>query len=102
MSSPFGSGAVLLTRWCNIFGAETGGREHMLGGLASQKPSRQWYCPTPSIGRYRMVCEHGHKGQVMDLCASHWKQFKDSVTFCPKCNAEPPGHKCTLRLEGIS
>lgn len=97
------SGAVLLSRWCNIFGGENdGGAKRVLGGLGPQTPARQWYCPTKSIGRYRMQCAHGHQGQIMDLCAKHVKEFGKAVTFCPRCNAEPPGHKCGLIMTEVS
>lgn len=89
---------ILLTEWCNIFGVETGGANKMLGGLSKSKPNVQFYCPRRSIGRYYMVCEHGHRGQEMPLCHTHRVEFGNSVTFCPRCNAEPPGHKCNLRL----
>jgi hypothetical protein len=92
---------VLLTRFCNIFGAESGGTDRVLGGLSASKPNVQWYCDFPAVGRFRMVCEHGHKGQIMDLCLKHHAMYKDTVTFCPRCNATDD-HKCTLKLEMIS
>lgn len=98
------AGAVMLSQWCNIFGGENdGGAKAVLGGIGPQKPDRQWYCPTRSIGRYQMQCEHGHKGQIMHLCAKHVKEFGGgAVKFCPKCNTNAPGHKCTLTLEELS
>lgn len=95
-------GAVLLSRWCNIFGDDNPKR--VLGGLADiNRERRGWYCPTRSVGRFRMVCEHGHQGQIMDLCARHVTEFgHGKVTFCPRCNAEPPGHKCELKMVEVS
>lgn len=92
------SGIILRTEWCNVYGVESGGATKMLGGLSKSRPTTQWYCDRRAIGRFIMECEHGHKGQVMPLCAKHRAQYGDSVTFCPRCNAEPPGHKCNLSL----
>lgn len=106
LSEKFGAPAIM-TEWCNIFGGEwDGGAKRVLGGLGPQTPSKQWYCPTPSIGHFRMRCEHGHQGQIMHLCQSHLDQFKDAVTFCPACNnsndANKPGHKCKLTISEVS
>jgi len=90
--------ALLIVERCNIYGAETGGAQRLLGGLSSSKVKTQWYCKNRSIARYFMQCAHGHRGQLMPLCESHRRQYGSSVTFCPKCNAEPPGHKCPLTL----
>jgi hypothetical protein len=89
---------ILLTEWCNIFGDDINGAKIILGGISSSKVTQQWYCPTVSVGRFYMVCEHGHKGQVMKLCQKHHDEFDGKVTFCPRCNNTPPGHNCNLRL----
>lgn len=98
--------ATLLTEFCNIYGAETGGigKGQMLGGLSDPgtAPSRQWYCPTRAVGHYIMKCPHGHKGQMMPLCEKHAAQYKKAVSFCPPCNTMPPGHKCQIVLTEIS
>lgn len=94
-------GAVVLNGFCNIFGDDINGARRVLGGLGS-KADQQWYCPNRWMGRYRMQCEHGHQGQVMKLCTKHFREFCNKVTFCPRCNAEPPGHKCSLTLETVS
>lgn len=97
------TGLILLTKFCNIFGGENdGGAKAVLGGIGPQKPDRQWYCPTKAIGRYVMECEHGHRGQIMHLCAKHFREFGDAVTFCPKCNTNAPGHKCKLVMREVS
>jgi hypothetical protein len=97
------AGAVLLSRWCNIFGNDTSGAKRVLGGMGNAaNVEKQWYCPTRAVIRCRMECEHGHRGQVMDLCAKHHREFRESVTFCPRCNQEPPGHKCKLVLTEVS
>lgn len=95
------NGTVLLSDWCNIFGDDINGAERVNGGLGAGKVTTQWYCPTKSVGRFRMVCEHGHKGQVMKLCQKHFDEFNGKVTFCPRCNAVND-HKCTLKLESVS
>lgn len=103
MTKPNLNGAVLLQQRCNVYGAENdGGAERLLGGLSSSAPSRQWYCSNVSEGRFRMECEHGHRGQVMPLCRKHFQQYSHSVTFCPRCNMEPPGHKCDLVIRAVS
>lgn len=75
--------AVILGR-CNPYGAETGGPRRVLGGLYGPGSARtegmnlpanveqgEWVCHNPAQVRVRMVCEHGHKGQVMELCSWH-------------------------------
>lgn len=96
------NGGVLLSDWCNIFGDSTNGAERVLGGLSDARPDRQWYCPTRSVVRVRMVCEHGHKGQVMKLCQKHYTEFNGKVKFCPRCNIPPNDHQCTLRMETVA
>ena len=99
----FNTGLGILTQWCNIFGGENdGGAKAVLGGIGPQTPDRQWYCPTPSIGRFQMTCAHGHRGQIMHLCQKHFSEFRTDVSFCPKCNTNPPGHRCQLALEALS
>lgn len=94
--------AGLLKARCNIFGAETGGAR-LLGGLGTEKVSRQWFCPSESVGRFVMECEHGHKGQIMPLCQKHYMEFRNSVSYCPPCNTdEATGHKCRLALHHVS
>lgn len=97
-------GAVVLQPFCNIFGDEISGAKVVLGGLEDpSRVDRQWYCPTHAIGRWRMECEHGHRGQVMKLCGKHFREFRDAVTFCPACNTNPEkGHKCNLKLLPVS
>lgn len=97
------TGAVLLKQRCNIYGGENdGGAKRVLGGLDERSPARQWYCKEISIGRFRMHCEHGHVGQEMPLCLSHFLQYKDAVSFCPRCNIPPSDHRCKLELREVS
>jgi hypothetical protein len=95
---------TLMTEWCNPYGVETGGAARLLGGLSdASKVFHQWACKIPSIGHFRMMCEHGHKGQMMPQCANHAKQFKTrDMQFCPRCNIPPNDHRCQLSLTEIS
>lgn len=97
-------GPVLLRQWCNVYGMETGGAARILGGLTDPKGQRvtQWMCQRLSIGRFRMVCFHGHQGQIMPLCSAHWQQYKSGVSFCPRCNIPPNDHRCALTLVTVS
>lgn len=78
-----GAPAVLLGR-CNPYGAETGGPRRVLGGLYGPGSARtegmqlpenvaqgEWRCANPAVIRCRMICRHGHTGQVMNLCSWH-------------------------------
>jgi hypothetical protein len=78
-----GAPAVLLGR-CNPYGAESGGPRRVLGGMYGPGSARtdgmdlpdnvaqgEWSCPQPAQVRCRMICEHGHRGQVMALCSWH-------------------------------
>jgi hypothetical protein len=97
------SGAVLLSDWCNIYGDDINGAVRVNGGLETGKAWKQWYCPNKMIGRFRMVCEHGHRGQIMKLCQSHYNQYSGGkVTFCPRCNIPPNDHKCRLDMVPVS
>jgi hypothetical protein len=80
ISAPAG---ILLGR-CNPYGAETGGPKRLLGGMYGPGSARtegmslpanveqgEWACTRRADVRCRMVCEHGHTGQVMELCSWH-------------------------------
>jgi hypothetical protein len=80
---PGGHGGLILGR-CNPYGAETGGPRHVLGGLHGPASARtpgqglpdnvaqgEWSCTQPAVVRCRMTCQHGHVGQVMQLCSWH-------------------------------
>lgn len=96
------SGAVLISDWCDIFGDDINGAKRITGGLGYGKVTTNWYCPTRAIGRFRMVCEHGHKGQVIKPCQKHFTEFNGKVKFCPRCNIPPNDHRCTLTMEPVS
>jgi hypothetical protein len=74
---------VILGR-CNPYGAESGGPKRLLGGMYGPNSARtegmhlpsnveqgEWACTRRADVRCRMMCEHGHKGQVMELCSWH-------------------------------
>lgn len=81
------SGTPLVYGRCNPYGAETGGPARLMGGLHGPASARtdpvdlpglpaavqegEWSCPWPAVVRVRMECRHGHRGQVMQLCAEH-------------------------------
>ena len=95
---------VITRDWCNIFGRnEVTGAERYMGGLGdASQVSKQWYCPTRMVGRFVMVCAHGHKGRPMKLCRRHLQAFSD-VQFCPRCNQDPNGgHRCHVKLEPVT
>lgn len=99
-----GNGVLLVKKRCNIFGDDINGARRVLGGLETGKPRVQWYCENEPAGRFRMECEHGHRGQIMEPCESHWRQFSGGkVTFCPRCNMDPEkGHNCKLKIVPVS
>lgn len=83
MTSTITAPGVILGR-CNPYGAETGGPKRILGGLYGPNSARtegmhlpenveqgEWACDQPAVIRCRMVCQHGHRGQVMELCSWH-------------------------------
>jgi hypothetical protein len=90
--------------WCNVFGGENAGPSDVrhLGGLGrapDKKGDTNWFCDTVSVGRFYMECAHGHRGQPMDLCAKHVEKYGNgTVKFCPRCNTDPPGHRCELKI----
>ena len=90
--------------WCNPYGSEgTRGPQKYLGADVPQGARvTQWHCDNHATIRARMQCEHGHTGQIMDLCAAHFAEFKlKDMTFCPTCN-RTNDHKCYLTLTEIS
>jgi hypothetical protein len=96
-----------MTQWCNAYGGEYAGPSEVrnLGGLGrapDQKGDTNWHCDRPKVGRFRMICDHGHTGPIVPLCEKHRAEFWDSITFCPRCNTEPPGHKCQVTMFHVS
>lgn len=89
--------------FCEIFGNDINGAVRVLGGLDERKPTKQWYCPNRSEGKFIMVCEHGHRGRVFLCCFKHLQEFgRGQVQFCPRCNIPPNDHKCTVKAERMS
>lgn len=123
-----------MTQFCNAYGSENPGG-HAVNNLAAFElvPAavrQQWNCDRTDVHRFRWVCEHGHRGSIVDLCPKHWAEFngelfypdtgqpvpmpvRRGVTVCPRCNGEDrarriggqlvvPDHKCAVRLERVS
>jgi len=136
---------AILTQRCDPFGVERERYgERLAGGLYDEAgPGKYvWHCEQPVVGRYRMVCtggdygtrlapdggivaayhcDGGHRGQVMDLCAIHVRQFsvgprapgwsKDKKTphgivggtkaneLCPACVAPPGVRELMVRAD---
>lgn len=59
---------------CNAYGAE---RQITApyGGLSAARIDVQPECHAPAAHRFRWVCEHGHRGDIVELCAMHWAEF---------------------------
>jgi hypothetical protein len=95
----FGS-AALVGRRCNPYGAESGGPKRILGGLHGPASARvdtdevpglpqsviegEWTCPNLAQVTVRMVCEHGHRGQRMELCSWHEEPYFHSEMVAGK------------------
>ena len=93
---------------CDPFGRESGGPKRLLGGFygPEYEGNHKWGCTRRAEGRYRMICQCGHKGQVMPLCGpgmvqdlqGNWfhfaghasREFMDRISdSCPKCLFPP-------------
>jgi hypothetical protein len=80
--------AAIVTARCNPFGHETGGPKHLMGGVygPEHEGPQKWHCENPAVVRARMMCELGHKGQVMNLCRSHAIEIQRRQSdLCPPC-----------------
>lgn len=83
---------AIITRRCNPYGHETGGPQRLLGGVygPEYEGRYKWTCSHPATLRVRMSCEHGHRGQVMELCLPHAREIqRRQAGLCPAC-AWPP------------
>lgn len=68
---------------CNPFGYATdAGPRHLMGGMYGPEYAGRLtlladgihgpgVCERRADGRWRMICDHGHQGPVMDLCQQH-------------------------------
>lgn len=107
--SATGQAPILKTPWCNVYGGENSGPDDVkyLGGASEWHPSKSkggkfFYCPTPAIGKFRLTCPHGHRGNVTYLCLEHLKYWS-KIDFCPRCHE--PGkeiHQGYCRLEWVA
>jgi hypothetical protein len=97
-------GVSINHRWCNPYGAETGGAKRVLGDVSMGKHVfHQWHCDNYARARYRIKCPHGHQGHIMELCDQHARTFTlREMRFCPACNIPPESHNCRLALIEVS
>jgi hypothetical protein len=86
------------------------------GGFLDVPVTQAQICKTKAIHRFRWVCEHGHRGTIVNLCEQHWREFTGSpdapwnvrrdVRACPRCASQAPSpeeqHKCRVRLVSVS
>lgn len=80
----------LLRGECNLFGSADQGPRHLVGGMYGPEHNGEvhWHCGNPPVGRFRMHCRFGHKGQIMQLCADHAGPDgipKRMAGLCPAC-----------------
>jgi hypothetical protein len=61
--------------YCNAYGAETGGGRPYGGLIPGAWVQEQPECHAKAAHRFVWVCEHGHKGRIVDLCEWHWAEF---------------------------
>lgn len=107
VSQRFSTGSTV-SRFCNAYGGENSGPDAVknMGGLGrapDQKGDTNWHCKNPWVGRFRFVCDHGHRGEITELCRAHWREFDSKdIHFCPRCNMDPPGHACSVTLIHVS
>lgn len=105
------------TRRCNAYGAENpGGHPVAFGGFLPNPVAVANICRNAAAHRFRWVCEHGHKGPIVDLCEQHYGEFTGSkdapwnvrrdVRACPRCASLAPTpeqqHKCKVELVTVS
>lgn len=79
----------LIGQRCDPYGAES--QIKLMGGLypESYLGRHMWHCPRLAAGRFRMVCPHAHRGQVMPLCGPGLVKAPDGrVMFHPGHIAE--------------
>jgi hypothetical protein len=111
----------LLTARCDPYGAESSIR--LLGGMfpEDQVGRIKWHCQLPAVARFRMICtggrygtrvapggelehgyicEGGHRGQPMALCADHRMSIgRRQAGLCPACAFPPAARTLTEALQ---
>jgi hypothetical protein len=110
------SPAILKVR-CDPFGRESGGPKRLLGGVygPEYEGNHKWGCEREAMGRYRMICVCGHRGQPMPLCGpgldrdvqgiaywhpGHVAEFqKRASDSCPVCLFPPEARSRSAEIE---
>jgi len=108
---------------CNPYGAENpSGHATPYGGITAATVTSTWVCENTETHRFRWVCERGHKGEIVNLCAWHEGELngrpsalmptgrvgpippnlRRDVRFCPRCaslapDCHDPDHQAMLR-----
>jgi hypothetical protein len=100
---------AIIRQRCDPYGVEIDRyAQRLAGGLYSENHAGNihWHCEEPATGRYRMICtggnyghrppndggqliaayhcEGGHKGQAMNLCTLHVREFTASTYTTPR------------------
>jgi hypothetical protein len=83
---------------CNPYGYATdAGPKHLMGGFYGPEYAGKQtvlddgvhgpaVCERPAVARARMVCEFGHAGPIMDLCAGHMRELQARMSdTCTRC-----------------
>lgn len=97
----------LLTARCDPYGAES--KIQLVGGIFPESMAGRimWHCDNAAVARFRMtcqggrygqriapdgglvpitICDGGHKGQAMPLCADHRVEIQRRQSdLCPRC-----------------
>lgn len=79
---------------CNPYGYATDtGPKHLMGGFYGPEYAGSMtvlkdgihgpaICESPAVARMRMVCQRGHQGPIMDLCAAHVREITGRMAEC--------------------
>jgi hypothetical protein len=79
---------------CNPYGYATdAGPKHLMGGFYGPEYAGDQtvlkdglhgpaVCTRDAVARMRMVCEFGHEGPIMDLCAGHVRELAARMSDC--------------------
>jgi len=83
---------------CNPYGYATdAGPKHLMGGFYGPEYAGKQVtlrdgihgpavCERLADRRARLICQRGHAGPIMDLCARHAREIMDRMAqLCPRC-----------------